>query len=312
MSMDISTLSDELVEKGVVEEIQDMYIMPMESDYEISFRAGSQRTSYQLVSSDVGEQLISRFKYLGQMNVGEKRRAQLGAVRYPLTKGFQRLRLSTVGDYCHRESMVVRFLHHCLQRTPVYWIEEQLSILHKQVCHRGLYLFSGPVGSGKTTLMYQLAQRQAGQVITIEDPVEIEEPAFLQLQVNEKIQQTYEALVKLSLRHHPDILILGEIRDAETAKAAVSAALAGHRIFATVHARSVSGVYDRLKELGVLRIDLKESLQGIVYQELLMNPQGKAGVLLAYRFLRPEGTVAEETWEDSLQLWETRYKGAAK
>ena len=90
--------------------------------------------------------------------------------------------------------------------------------------------------------MYYLARETTLQVITIEDPVEIEEPLFLQLQVNNKIDQTYEQLLKLSLRHRPDLLIIGEIRDKQTADTAVRAALTGHRVYATVHARCLEGV----------------------------------------------------------------------
>ncbi len=85
--------------------------------------------------------------------------------------------------------------------------------------------------------MYYLAQDNDVQVITIEDPVEIEETSFLQLQVNDKIEQTYEQFLKLSLRHRPDLLIIGEIRDNKTADIAIRAALTGHRVYATVHAR---------------------------------------------------------------------------
>ena len=94
-----------------------------------------------------------------------------------------------------------------------------------------------------------LAKNQ--QVITIEDPVEMEQPAFLQLQINEAIEATYERLVQLCLRHRPDILIVGEIRDEQTARAVVRGALTGHTIFSTVHASDGRGVWLRLIELGV-------------------------------------------------------------
>lgn len=302
--MDIYQWSDELITFGVSEAVQDMYVMPQETEYVISFRKGNQQFEHQHVDSNLGEQLISRFKYLGQMDVGEKRRAQLGAISYQTREQLQRLRLSTVGDYRQRESLVVRFLHPFQERLPVYWLPHQLTILKKYIQQRGLYLFSGPVGSGKTTLMYQLAREWQKQVITIEDPVEIEEPQFLQLQINPKIKQTYEALIKLSLRHHPDLLILGEIRDSETAWAAVQAALAGHCIFATIHAKSLPGIFERLKELGIGELDIQEALAGMIYQELLSDDKGDTGVLMAYRFVKGRQIVAEETWEDSCQQFE--------
>lgn len=148
------------------------------------------------------------------------------------------------------------------------WTPQQLS---RFIQGRGLYLFSGPVGSGKTSLMYQLAKTrfQERQILTIEDPVEIKDPAFLQLQLNKDIGMTYDHLIKLSLRHRPDLLIIGEIRDTETARAVIRASLTGISVFSTVHARSIPGVYARLLELGVEPGELAESLRLVAYQRLI-------------------------------------------
>lgn len=148
---------------------------------------------------------------------------------------------------------------------------EQLPELRKKIQARGLYLFSGPVGSGKTTLMYHLAQLKFSgqQVMSIEDPVEIKQEAMLQLQLNETIGMTYDSLIKLSLRHRPDLLIIGEIRDQETARAVVRASLTGATVFSTIHAKSVRGVYERLLELGVSEDELRMVLQGVCYQRLI-------------------------------------------
>lgn len=127
------------------------------------------------------------------------------------------------------------------------------------------------MGSGKTTLMYQLASEvfKNKQIITIEDPVEIKNDKMLQLQLNEDIGMTYDALIKLSLRHRPDILIIGEIRDQATARAVIRASLTGVMVFSTIHAKSIPGVYDRLIELGVNYQELENSLKLIAYQRLI-------------------------------------------
>ena len=119
--------------------------------------------------------------------------------------------------------------------------------------------------------MHQLAQERFAdqQIMSIEDPVEIKQAGMLQLQLNEAIGLTYESLIKLSLRHRPDLLIIGEIRDAETARAVVRASLTGMTVFSTIHAKSVRGVYERLLELGVTEAELKVVLQGICYQRLI-------------------------------------------
>ena len=137
--------------------------------------------------------------------------------------------------------------------------------------YRGLYLFAGPVGSGKTTLMHELVQERfkGQQVISIEDPVEIKQDNVLQLQVNQAIDMTYDNLIKLSLRHRPDVLIIGEIRDKETARAVIRASLTGVTVLSTIHAKSVAGVYERLLDLGVDKSELDNALQGIAYMRLI-------------------------------------------
>ena len=119
--------------------------------------------------------------------------------------------------------------------------------------------------------MYHLAQLKffGQQVMSIEDPVEIKQEAMLQLQLNETIGMTYDSLIKLSLRHRPDLLIIGEIRDRETARAVVRASLTGATVFSTIHAKSVRGVYERLLELGVSEDELRMVLQGVCYQRLI-------------------------------------------
>lgn len=152
--------------------------------------------------------------------------------------------------------------------------------------------------------MYRVAKKRSGeqQVIAIEDPVEIEEKQFLQLQTNEKIQLTYEALIKVCLRHHPDILIIGEIRDGETAQAVIRAALTGHTIFATIHARNLLGVQRRLIELGGPEHELAECLQGIIYQQILtttINKEQVAGILYDYFFFKE--AVIKSSWQKNLR-----------
>jgi len=290
--MDIKELSLNLIKWGVAECLQDIYILPIENKVQIFTRKGKKRVVFQELNESNGEKLIFHFKFIGGMDVGEKRKAQVGAATYMINKEPIRLRLSTVGDFRQRESLVIRFLHVFGNSRENYFLPQQLVMVRKQVKRRGLHLFCGPVGSGKTTLMYKLAKEtdQFQQVITIEDPVEIEEETFLQLQTNSKIDLTYDVLIKACLRHRPDILIIGEIRDGLTAQAAIRAALTGHTVFATIHARSISGVYERLAELGVQQREVSECLASIIYQRLLpfrtTNDEEISGLLLDYNFSR--------------------------
>lgn len=297
--MEIKRLSDQMISESFAKHAQDVYILPASEVFYIYFRYGKKRTFWKKVSSADGQQLISRFKYLGQMDIGEKRKAQLGAFTYSLEKQEVRLRLSSVGDYLQRESLVIRLLYGTFETPHRCFSSRDFATILQKTVRRGLYLFSGPVGSGKASLMYRLALEEKLQVITIEDPVEIEEPFFLQLQINPKIAQTYDTLLKLALRHRPDLLIIGEIRDESTAHAAVRAALTGHRVFATVHARNLEGTLVRIHELTKKKEELSECLAGVIYQELLEDANHHPSVLWSYQFMEEESV--KKSWEESYE-----------
>lgn len=258
-----------ILEKAVVEQVYDIYLQAKTNGYEIYFRNAQARFLVKKLDEATGQALIAHFKFCAGLNVGERRRTQLGACWYELSVGGRRLRLSSVGDFEGRESLVIRILHEAAAKLD-FWLEDEQR-LSKLICRRGLYLFAGPVGSGKTSLMFELARRHFSgrQVMTIEDPVELVEEDFVQLQVNEVIGNNYDELIKLSLRHRPELLIVGEIRDSRTARAVLRASLTGHTVFSTIHARSIRGVWARLLELGLSEWEIKSSLQTVVYQRLI-------------------------------------------
>lgn len=298
--MDIEAYSHQLIKVGRKRQIQDLKLAPIAEGYEVLFRSGQQVTVYQRLSVAEGQQLIARFKFLGGMDVSEKRKSQVGAITYNSEDVQQRLRLSAVGDYQQRESMVLRFLYVLSVNELNFFIPQQYQILRQMTTKSQLYLFSGPTGSGKTTLMYHLAQQTGGEVITIEDPVEIIEESFLQLQVNPKIDQDYDQLIQLSLRHRPDVLIIGEIRDAQTARAAIRAALTGHKVFATVHARGVNETEARIRDLVGNDSELDNCLGGIIYQRLLKGVDQRLRSLMSYRF--HQEACQYQNWQENLSL----------
>lgn len=285
----VQDIAQAIIKMGRERQAQDIYFVPKEDGYELYMRIGDERQFIGKRDFEEISAVISHFKFMAGMNVGEKRRSQLGSCDYPVDKSVNSLRLSSVGDYRGFESLVIRLLHDETKELR-FWFED-LDQLKNKFHRRGLYLFSGPVGSGKTTLMHHLAQVAFGnqQVMSIEDPVEIKQENMLQLQLNETIGMTYESLIKLSLRHRPDLLIIGEIRDAETARAVVRASLTGATVFSTIHAKSIAGVYERLLELGVSPEELSTVLQGVCYQRLV----GGGGVIdfanQNYQSHSPEG-----------------------
>jgi len=280
--MDILEQSNELIQYGVDHQLQDLYLYVDAQKGVAKFRKNEQTFVYQSYASQEARQLISRFKFLGEMDIGETRKAQLGAITYQLNERAVRLRLSTVGDYRGFESLVIRFLVNTDHEFTYEQVATYDELVYDVANQNGLFLFSGATGSGKTTLMYHLAKKLGGQVITIEDPVEIEEPTFLQLQTNDTIGQTYDQLIKLSLRHRPDLLLIGEIRDSLTAHAAIRAALTGHQVFATVHAKGQEETVARLLELGCSQWEIDNCLKGIIYQRL-QSVDDKTTPIISYK-----------------------------
>ena len=265
----VQEIAQSIIRMASNAEAQDIYFVPRVSDYQLFLRVGDERRFVETYSQEQMVAVISHVKFMAGMNVGERRRSQLGSCDYSLGDTVLSLRLSTVGDYRGYESLVIRLLHN-EDRELRFWFD-QLQELEEKVSKRGLYLFAGPVGSGKTTLMHALAKKKFSgqQVMSIEDPVEIKQEEMLQLQLNEAIGMTYDSLIKLSLRHRPDLLLIGEIRDTETARAVIRASLTGVTVFSTIHAKSIPGVYERLLELGVNEEELRIVLQGICYQRLI-------------------------------------------
>lgn len=275
----IQDFAKELIRTAQKSQAQDIYILPRDEGlYKVYMRIGDNRQFVADYAEADMAAMISHFKFVAGMTVGEKRRTQLGSCDYDLGEGEEvSLRLSTVGDYRGYESLVIRLLYSDKSQRKLKFWHDGLERMQAMIRERGLYLFSGPVGSGKTTLMYHLVKQlyPDQQIITIEDPVEIKQPQMLQLQLNESIDMTYDSLIKLSLRHRPDVLIIGEIRDSQTARAVIRASLTGTTVFSTIHAKSIPGVYARLLELGVSQEELSNSLKGVAYQRLI----GGGGVI---------------------------------
>lgn len=275
--MTIDSFAKYLIVNGKKFGTSDIHVLPVDQEYHIYFRLGGIMNKQYSLTFEKGERLISYFKYSANMDIGERRRPQSGALLFQISeKETQDLRFSTITNFRDQESLVIRLLE--IQKKITLekstFLLEELNQIKKTIQFRsGLILFSGPVNSGKTTTMYELIRERLDKeklhVIAIEDPVEITEENFFQVQVNNRAGNSYEESLKACLRHHPDVVIVGEIRDEETAKMAVRGALTGHLIVASVHAKNAEGVLARLVELGISYEMLQQTLIGIVFQKLL-------------------------------------------
>lgn len=278
----------DILEDAVQRHASDVYFLPHGNGYLINFNVDGLDICYQKLKTAVALECINYLKFQAHMNISEHRRPQLGAWRYSSKHEMVDCRLSSVGDFQGCESLVVRLIYAIAHLTDQrYFFPGQWQIIKTACRRRGLIVFSGPTGSGKTTSMYKVIEHFGDQqILSIEDPIEIFFPDILQLQVNEKAGMAYQELIKVALRHHPNILIIGEIRDQETAKAAIQAALSGHLVLSTVHAANCFGVVSRLCNLGISLVDLEQTLQLVNYQRLIPTTDHETKVLFDQTDLR--------------------------
>lgn len=249
--------------------VSDIYIFPHRNGYSIEARTNE--GTYVIAKYTLKETLsiINFLKFNGGLNVSEQRRPQKGSFSFLYNNYNIHIRISTVGDFMNRESIVVRLIfpqEMCNQIS-----REIIDTLLPIARLKGMMIFSGPMGSGKTSLMYALSRELVSnkKVMCIEDPIEIVEEEFLQLQVNVESGMTYEELIKTSLRHRPEVLIIGEIRDSQTAKLSVQAALCGYTVLTTIHGKSKYTVVQRLKQFGIDDFEIENAVNMISYQRLI-------------------------------------------
>ena len=232
-----------ILAKAIKQRASDIYFLPKDDYFSVGFSLAGKYCFQSKLPLVVGQQCLNYLKFKADMSLSEQRRPQLGAWVYKWQGEVIFCRLSTVVDFLNRESLMIRLIYDGVKQQQGYFFSDQWELVRTACQKRGMIIFAGPMGSGKTSAMYYFArQLQDKQVLCIEDPIEIYEPDFLQLQVNDKALMGYADLLKVALRHHPDVFIIGEVRDEGTAQAVVRAALSGHLILTTVHARSALGV----------------------------------------------------------------------
>ena len=274
--MKIKEAVNSLIEDAINKHSSDIFFLMRGVNLVVRFRTIMGIENQAEYSIREGKEMINFLKFAAQMDIAEHRRPQVGAFEYDFKGQIYYLRLSSIGDFNDHESLVIRIIYQI--STGKYFFDEQIENLKTLAQRRGLIVTSGPTGSGKTTTMYNLAKMigQNQMVMTIEDPVEIHEINFLQTQVNMTAEITYSRLLEAALRHRPDILIIGEIRNAITARLAIDAALSGHLVFATVHAKSTLQTISRLESLNINAADLYNCLTAVSYQRLLPTNTGFA------------------------------------
>lgn len=267
---------DWLLQYAFEQRASDIHIEPRREKSDVRFRIDGVLHSVYQVPQTVGNAIVNRVKTLGRMDVAEKRRPQDGRLKTRSPEGNEvELRLSTVAT-AMGEKLVMRVFDPNVLRRSFHELgltEQEFATWKKLVTEPyGIILVTGPTGSGKTTTLYstlrQLATSEVN-VCTIEDPIEMVEPAFNQMQVQSSIGVTFAGGVRSLLRQDPDIIMIGEIRDVETAEMAIQAALTGHLVFSTLHTNDAPSAITRLLEIGVPAYLINATLLGVVAQRLL-------------------------------------------
>jgi general secretion pathway protein E len=254
----------------------DIHIEPRRKQGDVRFRIdGVLHTVYHLPSA-IMNAVIARLKSLGRMNISERRLPQDGRIKTKtLAHNEIELRLSTLPT-AFGEKMVLRiFDPEVLLRdyTQLGFNPEELTIWNRLTSHaHGIILVTGPTGSGKTTTLYSTLKRLATSEInlcTIEDPIEQIEPAFNQMQVHPSIGLDFASGIRALMRQDPDIIMIGEIRDLETAEMAIQASLTGHLVFSTLHTNNAPAAITRLLNIGVPAYLIQQSILGVMAQRLI-------------------------------------------
>lgn len=267
---------DWLLQYAFEQRASDIHLEPRKERGEIRFRIDGVLHYAYHVPPNVMLAVIGRLKTLGRMNIAEKRRPLDGRLKTRTPDGKEiELRLSTIPT-AMGEKMVMRiFDPDVLQRsfTELGITDRELDLWNTLTTHtNGIILVTGPTGSGKTTTLYSTLRSLADSevnVCTIEDPIEMVEPSFNQIQVHQGIDLTFSAGVKALLRQDPDIMMIGEIRDLATAEMAIQAALTGHLVLSTLHTNDAASAVTRLMELGVKPYLINATVLGVMAQRLV-------------------------------------------
>ncbi len=268
-------LVNQIFAEAVLNDASDIHIEPREKDVVVRLRIDGIMRNIMEVPKTLHPQIISRIKVISDLNIAETRKPQDGKTKIIVNGADIDLRVSVLPT-SYGEKVVIRLL----DKRKAMVSFEQLGIrgVNKELMDRcfsarqGMILVTGPTGSGKSTTLYAAInslKSTTTNILTIEDPIEYVFDGINQVQVNEKAGITFASALRSFLRQDPDVILVGEIRDQETAEIAIQAALTGHLVLSTLHTNDTFGTITRLQDMGVDESKLAEALQGIIAQRLV-------------------------------------------
>lgn len=272
----VTRLTDGIIAQAIRMGASDIHIEQEEFSTAVRYRVDGDLRNMMTLPKAIGAgPLVSRIKIMSSLDVADHRLPQDGRARFLVGKQVFGLRVSTIPT-AFGEKAVLRILDPRKAQEPLEALGFRPDVLERMVrlsqSDKGLLLITGPTGSGKTTTLYTCLNQLKSvkiNVVTVEDPIEYRLAGINQVQVNEKAGLTFAAVLRSVLRQDPDVLLVGEIRDGETADIALKAALTGHMVFSTLHTNDAVSTINRLLDMGVERVKLAPALVGIVSQRLV-------------------------------------------
>ncbi|HKJ52311.1 MAG TPA: GspE/PulE family protein [Gammaproteobacteria bacterium] len=299
----IVSIVDWLMQYAFNQRASDIHIEPRRAQGNVRFRIDGVMHQVYEIPANITAAVVSRIKIMGRLDVAEKRKPQDGRIKTLSPNGAEiELRLSSMPT-AFGEKLVLRIFDPevLVKNFAALGLEKRESEIWNEMISRpyGIILVTGPTGSGKTTTLYTSLKHLATpevNVCTIEDPIELVEPSFNQMQVQHNIDLDFATGVKTLLRQDPDIIMVGEIRDRETAEMAVQAALTGHLVLSTLHTNDAPSAIARLSEIGVPPYLISATLIGVVAQRLVRT---------LCPHCKQESSFNKLEWEALIKPWTT-------
>ena len=271
----IVVLVRSIIEQGIRRRASDIHIEPLPEDIRVRYRVDGVLDRGRKYSLELMSAIIARLKILAGMDISEKRKPQDGRISMAVGRVDYDIRTSILPTV-YGEKAVMRIASKSgftRDKRELGFTDDELVRFDKMILQpHGIILITGPTGSGKSTTLYTILtslNKDGINLITIEDPVEAHIPGVNQVQVNEKVSLTFASALRSILRQDPDVIMIGEIRDQETAEIAVKASITGHLVASTIHTNSAAGTVTRMMDMGVEPYLLSESLAGIIAQRLV-------------------------------------------
>ncbi|MBI4853736.1 MAG: Flp pilus assembly complex ATPase component TadA [Acidobacteria bacterium] len=274
-SSPIVRIVNKVLQKAVKMNASDIHLEPQETDIQVRYRIDGIMNEVMQLPKKMLNGMVSRIKITASLDIAERRLPQDGSFKMSLEGRAYEIRVSTLPTK-FGEKVVMRLLN---ASNPTVWLDEVgflpsaiKTVFHFAHLKQGIVLATGPTGAGKTTTLYsfikELLQRKLN-IITFEDPIEYQIQGVNQVQINQKKGLTFASGLRSALRQDPDVIMVGEIRDVETLKVALQAAMTGHLVLSTVHTNDATSTIFRLKNIGAENFQISGGLAGVIAQRLI-------------------------------------------